>query len=125
MQTFVKKSQALANALQQQGRTAAAVKRLGNSISLLASLGITSHCLSPLVQSLVMTRTKLHDDGGHDKHAGAQLKPSGKAGSRCGSRQHQTACTLKCSVTVQFAFALGTSPIGSREGHSIISTFLV
>lgn len=82
VQSFVKKSQALASALQQQGRTAGAVARLGSSIGLLASLGIAGESMSPLVQSLVMTRTKLHDDHATGNHAGAATKPSGKTGSR-------------------------------------------
>lgn len=82
VQSFVKKSQGLAGALQQQGRTAAAVARLGSSISLLGSLGIAGQSMRPLVQSLVMTRTKLHDDHDTGNHGGAAMKPSGKTGSR-------------------------------------------
>ena len=85
VQSFVKKSQALAGALQQQGRTAAAVARLGSSIGLLASLGIAGQSMRPLVLSLVMTRTKLHDD-----HAGAAMKLSGKTGSRYGRGHRPT-----------------------------------
>ena len=80
---FVRKSQALANAQQQQGRTAAAIACLGSSISLLASLGIDAHSARPLVQSLVTARAKLHN-GTDEDSADAQRKLTGKAGSRCG-----------------------------------------
>lgn len=82
--SFVRKSQALACARQQQGRTAAAVSCLGSSISLLASLGVNARSARPLVQSLVMTRTKLHTSADEDT-ADAQRKLTSKAGSRCGN----------------------------------------
>ena len=84
---FVRKSQALASALQQQGRTPAAVTCLGSSISLLASLGIDAHGAAPLVQSLVTARAKLHSVTDEDT-ADAQKKLTGKAGSRCGEAAH-------------------------------------
>lgn len=79
---FVKKTQVMASALQQQGRTSAAVARLGSSISLLASLGIAAQGVRALVQSLVVTRASLQNVT-DDATADAQRKPVGKAGSRC------------------------------------------
>ena len=74
-QNLVKKSQALANALHQQGRTAVAVARLGSSIALLTSLCISaSESLEPLVQSLVTLRAGLYGNGAR--------KASVKTGSR-------------------------------------------
>ena len=73
--SFVKKTQGLANALQQQGRTAAAVMRLGSSIALLASLDIIQAAsLTPLVQSLVTLRAALWDT--------CAVRASSKGGSR-------------------------------------------
>lgn len=88
VQSFVKKSQALAGALQQQGHSAAAVTRLGSSIGLLASLGIAGQSVRPLVQSLVMTRIKLHDEHDTGNRGDATMKPSGKTGSRYGRGHH-------------------------------------
>ena len=84
MQSFVKKSQALAGALLQQGRTTAAVTRLGSSIGVLASLNIASQSARPLIQSLVMTRAKLHDHHVAGSHVDAETKPFGNTGSRYG-----------------------------------------
>ena len=88
MQSFVKKSQALAGALQQQGRTAAAVNCLGSSIALLASLGIASQSARPLIHSLVMTRANLHDDHDNGNDRDGKIKPIGKTGSRYGRRHN-------------------------------------
>ena len=102
----MKKSQALASALQQQGRTAAAVTHLGSSIGLLASLGIASQSARPLIQSLVMTRAKLPDDHDEGNHGNAEMKPADKIGSRCGRRHclksidAQQCCTVACCCSI-------------------------
>ncbi len=75
MQSFVRKNQALANALHQKGRTPAALNALGNALMLLASLGMVFiRCGQPLVLALVTLR------------AGLQSGPFVKAASKPGSR---------------------------------------
>jgi len=75
MQSFVRKNQALANALHQQGRTPAALNTLGNALTLLASLGLAFiRCGQPLVLALVTLRAGLQ--------SGPLLKAARKPGSR-------------------------------------------
>ena len=75
MQSFVRKTQALANALHQQGRTPAALNMLGNALTFLASLGMAYiRCGQPLVLELVTLR------------AGLQSAPLLEAASKPGSR---------------------------------------
>lgn len=73
----MKKSQALASALHEQGHTAGAVAHLGSSIALLTSLGISAReSLEPLVQSLVTFRAGLCGSSG----AEASAKMSSRSG---------------------------------------------
>ena len=73
-QSFVRKNQALANALHQQGRAPAALNTLGNALTLLASLGLAFiTCGQPLVLALATLR------------AGLQSGPVVKATSKPGS----------------------------------------
>ncbi len=75
MQSFVRKNQALVNALHQQGRTPAALKALRNALTLLASLGMAFiRCGQPLVLALVTLRAGLQ--------SGPLLQAASKPGSR-------------------------------------------
>ncbi|KAA6417398.1 MAG: cell division-associated BIMB-like, partial [Trebouxia sp. A1-2] len=81
IQSFVRKNQALANALHQQGRIPAALNVLGNALKLLASLGMAFiKCGQPLVLALVTLRAGLH--------SGPVLKVASKPSSR-GHRQRK------------------------------------
>ena len=75
MQSFVRKNQALANALHQRGRTPAALNALGNALTLLASLEMAFvRCGQSLVLALVTLRASLQ--------SGPLLKAASKPGSR-------------------------------------------
>ena len=79
---YVKKNQALANALHHQGRTSTALHRLGNALALLASLSLAcTRSGQPLVLMLVTFRASLQST--------TIMKAASKPGSRSGNAQMQ------------------------------------
>ena len=106
-QSFAKKSSALANALHQQGRTAAALQRLGTSTALLAQLPHPpAGPLQYLIQSFVHLRSTLADE--QKLPARVQAKQRGR-GSRAGARGHRQ----KSALGNMQADAAGVPPAGA------------
>ena len=107
-QSFAKKSNALANALHHQGRTAAALQRLGTGIALLAQLPQTpAAVLQYLVQSLVHLRSTC-PRGQSSAGAITQAKPRGR-GARASAKGHRQKSVLE---NMQ-ADAAGELPVGA------------